>query len=169
MSIREQLRGRSLPTEVVRIPTDPGEYARCERALTTAQWALDGARASGGHDTAGLRARVADAQAALDACPVVEVTLRTLPPPEWEALVELHPATEEQQGRGMQWNPATFRPALLAACVVPPEDEPEPLTAEYWEGVVKAGELAAGEYNVLCNAAVQLNLRAPLSAVGKGS
>lgn len=169
MSLRDQLRGRSLPTEVVRLPTDPGEYSRRDRALSAARWALDEARASGRPDTAGLRARIADAQAALDACPVFEVTLRTLPPPEWEALVELHPATEEQQARGMQWSAATFRPALLAACVVPPEDEPEPLTAEYWERVVKDGELAAGEYNTLCNAAVQLNLRAPLSAVGKES
>ena len=168
MSLREQLRGRSLPTEVVRIPTDPGEYARCERALAGAQWALDEARASGGLDTAGLRARVGGAQAALDALPVIEVTLRTLPPPEWEALVELHPATEEQQARGMQWNATTFRSALLAACVVPAEGD-EPLTADDWEQVVKDGELAAGEYNTLCNAAVQLNLRAPLSAVGKES
>jgi hypothetical protein len=108
-------------------------------------------------------------ETALDACPVIEVTLRALSPPEWEALVELHPPTEEQQGRGAQWNAATFRPALLAACVVPPEDEPEPLTAEYWERVVKDGELGAGEYNTLCNAAVTLNLRAPTSAVGNGS
>lgn len=168
MSLREQLRGRSLPTEVVRIPTDPGEYARLDRALATARWALDEARASGRPDTAGLRARVGGAQAELDACPVIEVTLRTLPPPEWEALVDLYPATEDQQARGMQWNATTFRPALLAACVVTPEGD-EPLTADDWERVVKDGELAAGEYNTLCNAAVQLNLRAPVSAVGKES
>jgi len=168
MSLRDQLRGRSLPTEVVRLPRDSAEYARRERALTAAQWMLDEARGRG-VDTAGLRARTADAQTALDACPVIEVTLRALPAPEWEALVELHPATDEQQSRGMQWNAATFRPALLAACVVPPEDEPEPLTAEYWVQVVKDGELAAGEYNTLCNAAVTLNLRGPASAVGKES
>lgn len=167
MSLRDQLRGRALPTEIVRLPVDSAAYARCDQALAVAQWALDEARGRG-LDTGGLRARVADAQAALEACPVIAVTLRALLAPEWEALVELHPATEEQQGRGMQWNPATFRPALLAACVVPPEDEPEPLDAEYWERVVKDGELAAGEYNTLVNAAVQLNLRAPLSAVGKG-
>jgi hypothetical protein len=166
MSLREQLRGRAQPTEVVRLPTDPGAYARHERALTAAQWALDEARASGGLDTAGLRARVADAQAALDSVPCVEVTLRTLPPPEWEALVELHPATEEQQARGMQWNPTTFRPALLAACVVTPEGE-DPLSAEDWTQLVKDGELSPGEFNALAGAAVQLNLRSPMSAVGK--
>lgn len=168
MSLREQLRGRSLPTEVVRLPRDPAEHARRERALAAAQWALDEARASGGLDTAGLRARVADAQAALDEAPCLEVTLRTVPPPEWEALVELHPPTDEQQARGMQWNPATFRPALLVACVVTPDGE-DPLTADDWVQVVKAGELATGEFNTLCNAAVQLNLRSPASAVGKGS
>lgn len=167
MSLRDQLRGRSLPTEVVRLPRDPAAWTRAERALGAAQWALDEARASGGRDTAALRARVADAQAALDALPCVEITLRTLPPPEWEALVELHPATEEQQATGARWNPTTFRPALLAACVVPPDGE-DALTAEDWAQVVKDGQLAAGEYNALCNAAVQLNLRAPASAVGNG-
>lgn len=166
MSLRDQLRGRPLPTEVVRLPTDSAVYARCDQALAAAQSALDEGRGRG-LDTGGLRARVAEAQTALDACSVISVTLRALSAPEWEALVELHPATDEQQGRGAQWNPATFRPALLAACVVPPEDETEPLDAEYWERVVKDGELAAGEFNALCNAAVMLNLRAPLSAVGK--
>jgi hypothetical protein len=167
MSLREQLRGRSLATEVVLLPREPARYTQCERALAAAQWALDEARATGVPDTAGLRARVADAQAALDAQPCIEVTLRPLPPPEWEALVELHAANEEQQARGMQWNPTTFRPALLAACVVPPEGE-DALSAEEWEQLVKDGQLATGEYNALCNAAVQVNLRAPASAVGKG-
>jgi hypothetical protein len=129
---------------------------------------LEEARASGGRDTAALRARVTEAQETLDALPCLEVTVRTLPPPEWEALVELHPATEEQQSQGMTWNPVTFRPALLEACVVTPEGD-EPLTADDWAQIVKAGELAAGEYNALCNVAVNLNLRSPASAVGKGS
>lgn len=168
MSFRDQLRGRSLPTETVRLPEDPSAWTRAERALGTAQWALEEARASGGRDTAALRARVTEAQEALDALPCMEITLRTLPPPEWEALIELHPATEEQQGQGMMWNPTTFRPALLAACVVTPEGD-DPMSAEDWEQVVKAGQLAAGEYNALCNAAVNLNFRAPASAVGNGS
>lgn len=168
MSLRDQLRGRSLPTEVVRLPLDPAASTRAERVLTAAQWELDQARASGGRDTAGLRSRVADAQAALDAVPCLEVTLRALPPPEWEALAELHPATEEQQSRGMAWNPVTFRPALLAACVVP-SDGDDPMSADDWVQSVKIGELATGEYNALCNAAVQINLRAPASAVGNGS
>jgi hypothetical protein len=98
----------------------------------------------------------------------MELTLRTLPPPEWEALVELHSATQEQQEQGHRWNPTTFRPAVLAACVVP-EDGEQPLTADDWEQIVKDGQLAAGEYNALFTAAVNLNLRAPASAVGNGS
>jgi hypothetical protein len=168
MSLRDQLRGRALPTEVVRLPMDPAAWTRAERARGEAQWALDEARGSGGRDTSGLRARVAAAQEQLDGLPCLEVTLRTLPPPEWEALVELHPATGDQQERGMQWNPATFRPALLAACVVPADGD-EPLSAEDWSQVVKDGELGAGEYNTLINTAVALNLRAPASAVGNGS
>lgn len=167
MSLREQLRGRAQPTETVRLPVDPAGYARRERELAAATWELEQARATGGVDTARLRARVHAAQVAVDESPCIEVVLRALPPPEWEALVDLHPPMAEQQERGMQWNPATFRPALLAACVVPPDGE-KALTAEEWEQVVKAGELGSGEYNTLCNAAVQLNLRAPASAVGKG-
>jgi hypothetical protein len=165
MSFRDQLRGRSLPTEVVRLPLDPSAWSRAERVLGEAQWALDEARGAGGRDTAPLRAKLGDAQAALDGLPCLEVTLRTLPPPEWEALVELHPATEEQPG--MQWNAATFRPALLAACAVTPDGE-DPLTAEDWGQVVKDGRLTTGEYVALCNAAITLNLRAPASAVGNG-
>ena len=83
MSLRDQFRGRSLPTEVVRLPRDPGAWARAERNLQTAQWALDEARAAGGRDTTGLRAAVTDAQDRLDALPCLEVTLQTLAPPEW--------------------------------------------------------------------------------------
>jgi hypothetical protein len=168
MSIRDQLRGRSLPTETVRLPLDPAAWTRCERALMTATWALDEARATGGRDTASLRAKVAAAQTALGEVPVLEVTVRTLPPPEWEALVELHPATEDQQSQGMRWNPATFRPAVLAACVVPTDGE-DPLSADEWDHIAKAGQLATGEYNALVNAAVELNLRTPASAVGNAS
>jgi hypothetical protein len=167
MSIRDQFRARSLPTEVVRLPANPTVWTRCERRLAAAQWELDEARAQGGRDTTALRAKVAAAQQELDGQQCMELTLRTLPPPEWEALVELHSATQEQQEQGHRWNPTTFRPAVLAACVVP-EDGEQPLTAEEWEQIVKDGQLAAGEYNALFTAAVNLNLRAPASAVGNG-
>jgi hypothetical protein len=168
MSLRDQLRGRALPTEVVRLPVDRAAYARCERELSAAQWELEQARGAGGRDTAALRARAAAAQASLNAQQCVEVTLRTLPPPEWEALVEMHRATEEQQAQRMLWNPATFNPAVLAACVVPADGD-EPMSADDWAQLVKAGELTMGEYRTLCDAAISLNLREPSSAVGKGS
>jgi hypothetical protein len=168
MSIRDRFRARSMPTEVVRLPIDPTAWTRCERRLAAAQWELDESRAQGGRDTTALRAKVSQSQRELDSQPCMELTLRTLPPPEWEALVELHPATEEQQIQGQRWNTTTFRPAVLAACVVPDEGEPA-LSAEDWEQIVKDGGMAAGEYNALFNAAVNLNLRAPASAVGNGS
>lgn len=166
MSIREQFRGRSQPTETVRLPHDPTGYARCERAVADAAVRLEQARATGGVDTSRLRSRLADAEEALNACTVIEITIRALPAPEWEALVALHPASEEDAGKGLMWNATTLRPALLEACVVPDEGE-APLSASEWEQIVKDGEIGAGEYNSLCNAAVALNLRSPASAVGK--
>jgi hypothetical protein len=82
--------------------------------------------------------------------------------------VELHPATDEQQGQGQRWNATTFRPAVLAACVVTPDGE-DPMSADDWEQAAKLGEIGVGEYNALFNAAINLNLRAPASAVGNGS
>jgi hypothetical protein len=168
MSLRDQLRGRSQPTEVIRLPLDPSAWTRVERELAALRWQLEEARSQGGRDTTALRARVEDAQARLDGLPCMEVTLRALPPPEWEALVELHPATEEQQTQGQRWNPTTFRPAVLAACVVTADGE-DPMSADDWEQAAKLGEIGVGEYNALFSAAVNLNLRAPASAVGNGS
>lgn len=167
MGLADRLRSRKLPTEVVRLPIDPAEYAAAERELEAATLELEEARARGSVDLTELRARVDSARARLDACDCEEVTLRALPPAEWETLVNLHPPTEAQRAAGAQWNVATLRPALLAASVVPAEGD-EPLTEADWEQLSKESVLAAGELTALFNAAVALNARAPSSDVGKG-
>jgi hypothetical protein len=73
-----------------------------------------------------------------------------------------------EQTQGQRWNPTTFRPAVLAACVVTADGE-DPMSADDWEQAAKLGEIGVGEYNALFSAAVNLNLRAPASAVGNGS
>lgn len=64
------------------------------------------------------------------------VTVRALPADVWDLLVRDHPPTAEQAADGWQWNIATFRPALLAACVVSPADEGEPLTEAEWAALL---------------------------------
>jgi hypothetical protein len=166
MGLGDRLRARTPPTETVRLPHDPAQYAHAERDLEAARWALEDARARGYTDLSALRERVDTAAAQLEACDCEVVTLRALSPAEWEALVDLHPATEGQDKAGAMWHTATFRPALLAACVVAAEGE-EPLSEADWDVLVKDGSLAPGELNTLFNAAVNINLRVPPSAVGK--
>lgn len=167
MGLADRLRARKLPTETVQLPLDPLAYERAERELMAATIALEEARNRGSVDLTELQLRVDGAQATLDECECEQITLRALPPAEWEALLDLHPPTEEQKAKGALWNTTTFRPALLAASMVPAKDE-EPLAEADWEQLAKGGALAAGELNALFNAAVEVNFRSPSSAVGKG-
>lgn len=93
--------------------------------------------------------------------------LCAIPPGEWEALVALHPPTEQQVAVGDQWNIATFRPALLAVSVNPPDGE-DALTESDWADAAAQGWLTIGELNVLFGVAISLNDRSPLVSVGKG-
>lgn len=167
MSLREILRERKLPTQVVSIPADTEAHSRLSREYEDALFALEEARTRGALDFAEFRFRVDTARTALDALASEPVTLRALPPAEWEALVELHTPSAEQQAAGARWSVSTFRPALLAASVVPGEGE-VPLTEAEWEQVAKDGTLAMGELNTLFNTAVSLNLRGPAISTGKG-
>lgn len=95
-----------------------------------------------------------------------EVTVRALPGDEWDALVQLHPPTERQREEGWGWNLATFRPALLAACVVTPDGE-EPLTEVEWAELLVRSTV--GDREALFGAAIDVNEnRWPGTDVGKG-
>jgi hypothetical protein len=166
MGLGDRLRSRKPPTDTVRLPHDPAQYAQAERDLEGARWALEDARSRGYQDLSVLRERVDTAQSRLDGCECELVTLRALSPAEWEALVDLHPATDEQSKVGASWNTTTFRPALLAAVVVPADGE-DPMSEADWDLLVKDGGLAPGELNTLFNSAVNINLRTPSAAAGK--
>jgi hypothetical protein len=92
------------------------------------------------------------------------VEVRALPPVEWEALIGLHPPPEADQGR-LMWHEPTFRPALLAACVVAPDGTQR--DEQWWAGLWKAGTVTAGELNSLYYTAVRLNQQGPQARVGK--
>jgi hypothetical protein len=97
-----------------------------------------------------------------------EVTVRALPGDEWDALVQLHPPTPEQAAEGWEWNIATFRPALLAACVDSPADQADPLTEQEWAELLIV--MSVGERDQLYGAAFDVNAnRWPTADVGKGS
>lgn len=96
------------------------------------------------------------------------VTVRALPADVWDLLVRDHPPTKEQVDEGWQWNTATFRPALLAACVVSPADEGEPLTEQEWAALLV--KLPFGDRDRLFAAAFDVNdNRWPGDDLGKDS
>jgi hypothetical protein len=108
-----------------------------------------------------LELAVADAAAVLDAC-YEDVPVRAIPPVQYEALMGLHPPTEAQAEDGFRWNPDTFVPALLAACVDMGLDEAE------WAEMCTVGPLALGEAAELFETAVRINGRSPDVRTGKG-
>lgn len=97
-------------------------------------------------------------QAEIDA----EITfhLRGLPPKAYDDLQLQHPATDEQERRGMLWNESTFFPALLSACSV------RPLTVEQATAILEAGN--AGDKASFMMTLRRLNEHGHLS-LGKGS
>jgi hypothetical protein len=156
---RELLRTRRLPTEAVRLPADPMAYAATQRALVDAH----GLRMSAPGEEAD--AAIAAAEAAFAACEVIELTVRCLPPDEWEALVALHPPKPGADG---DYDLDGFRPALCAACVVVGEGFESFSVQEWGELVGKGGGLSSGEQDMIFQTAVQINRRAVRVAVGKG-
>ncbi len=164
MTLRERLRARQSPSTTVVLAGDRLAYETAERELAAAERALATEQARGSFDLVAERARVEVAQSIVDEMPVERVVLRALPPSDWEALVEAHPPPKDKQDAGAVWNVSTFRSALLAACVVVPDGEEPP----DWEELTREGHLTAAELNMLFDAAIGVNARAPQVSTGKG-
>ena len=170
-SRREQLRARpsKLPTAECPLPADPAAYAAAEQAVGLLEtFAAAAARTGDDEQLQHARARLEQARAALADQPLEVYTFRCLEPKRWEELVDAHPPTDEQRRNGWQWDVATFRPALLAACYVPPDGD-EPLDARAWVEVAEEGQMTPGELEKLFGTAAALNARAPSPSLGKGS
>lgn len=160
MTQRDLLRARRLPREKVTLAADSAAYGAAMRELVAAM------ADAGQSPTAEQQARVDAARAASEAQMVVKLEVKCLPPAEWEALIAAHPAPPSEPN--MSWNLATFRPAVCAACVVPPDDE-TPYTLAEWNELVRVhGALSAGEEDLIFMTAVQLNTRAVQVGAGKG-
>lgn len=167
MSLRGDLFARKPATAQVPIVLDRAAYDAAAQAVDEAAQVLAEEQGRGAWDLDAERARLAAARAALGEIPVRIVTLRALPPDVWDEMIEAHPPTEEQAGRGAQWNSKTHRLPCVAASVVTPDDE-EPMTVEDWELLAKGGHITDGELNRLYEAAVVLNGRSPQVSTGKG-
>lgn len=166
-TIRDRLRARRLPEEVVALPADPIAWAAAERQLEIAQRVLVRAKADGAVQLDTVTGAVVAAEAALDALAREVFTVRCLPAEQWEELVEDHQPTEEQRKQGWQWNIDSFRPAVLGAAVSTPDGEPD-LTELDWRQLARDGNLASGELDLLFVTVVNLNTRAPQVSTGKG-
>lgn len=158
--LRERLLNRARPSGAcpVRVEDDTDAREEAEQArilLNLLQMRGDAA------DQAAVRkarARLKKAEQALRGC-YEFVTLRALPPDDFEALVADHKPRPETDDR--MWNGATFPKACFLACV---ESD---LSAEDWQHVWTT-VLSNAERIELSNAAIRVNIRVPDSSLPKG-
>lgn len=175
--LREALNKRQVKTTTYRLPIKPLEEAQkikseLDMARQTAQ-AGEFFKAREG-DTQEVRDAIASAEEAVKqlekdlATCFYEVQFRGLPAEEFDALVQLHPPTEEQiaEAREKQqepplWNETTFYPALLETCAVSSE-----LSAAEWVEELKKWERA--ERAEIRSRALEANVRSYGTALGFG-
>lgn len=166
MGLRERLRERGLPqtthpllvAQLSVLAAAQAELEEAVRALALARTAPQGhllvERYEAERDTARTR---------VEGC-YEDVRVRALPPADLEVLIGEHPPTPEQEAKGHAWNPDSFVPALLAACV----ESDEVWTEADWAEMTSKGVLALGEVNALFEAAQVVNGRSPDLRLGKG-
>lgn len=102
---------------------------------------------------------------------IVSIPLRALPRPAYEALLNTHEPTEEQEREGEAYNVDTFAPALISACSVDGmtvEMAVEMIGQKNDKGEYEGGILNHGESSVLFRTCTQLNEMVHID-VGKGS
>lgn len=106
-----------------------------------------------------------EAKARRDAC-FHRIEFRGLPLEDFDALVQLHPATADQakDPEHLPWNPDTFNFALLEAATVGSD-----LTAEDWKAELADGERwPGGEKARLINTCLQAQRQTMSDAAPKG-
>lgn len=162
MASVDQLLSRGTPTATLRVPLDGGEAAA---ELAKARNRASAARLAG-RPTDDLDAEV---EAAEEAAAEAEVTvaLRGLARSEYRRLEEAHPPADvdvekaKKDGLGVPaYNPDTFLPALVAACMTDPE-----LTLEEAEQLFDSW--SAGDLAILVRTAQTLCTNSQIGAAGK--
>jgi hypothetical protein len=168
MSQRERMLGRRIPPTPVAIRVDFGPDADAAFAAHEAASRDLETAGSRGADLDAARARVAATKADLD--PFQEVLyVSALPPSVYDELIGEHPPTDEQRTRNYQWNPETFAPALLAACIGQELPDEERMSEKDWIDWASLGAASVnGEFVTLVNTCLAVNDRAINVNVGKG-
>lgn len=149
MSLSERLAGRERPSVVYPILVDDPTEAK--KLLEVAAKGCNHAVAryeEGDKRLTAAKRKLTLAQKRFDAC-WERVTLKALPPKEYEALKTAHPPTEEQLADDEVFNRDTFRPALLSSCA------PEMTKAE-WEAFLE-NNMSDGERQEIFVAALGVN------------
>lgn len=160
MSLRDRLRARQLPQATIGLRMDwSAQSYDIHNKLEAARNRLQLAEVEDWPDVEELRTAVHELEARVDAL-YEYVTVQALPASDMEALIAQHPPKDDQ--KGFTFNPETFYPALLAACVEGPE------TADDWNQMINSRELVIGEVNALVRTAMELNDRSPNVIMGKG-
>lgn len=144
MGLKDRLAARQRPIATWQLRVDDDSIARSELAAAQAD---------------GDETRIVAAQLAIEAC-YERLTVTALAPVEFEALLEEHPAPAGQKQK--MFNPKTFVPALLAACVDSDVDE------ETWADYTTTGAMTIGEVGGLFQVAWDVNYREPSADLLKG-
>jgi hypothetical protein len=156
MSLRDRLLSRPLPTAEYRLRVD--DPSEAQGAVAAAKQLVQLATLRDDTDQLVLaQEAMSKAQTMFDACFVV-VTVRALPPGEFEALAKLHPAREGTDDQA--WNAETFPKACFLACA---EGD---LTEQEWEQVL-AQNVSEAERAALYTLACAINVRVPDPSVPK--
>ncbi len=111
---------------------------------------------------AAARAELEDARAALAAC-THRITFRNLPPDVFESLVGAHPPTKDRADKGDQWDPATFGPALIAACAVDGD-----MDEKAWIDELGSDRWSVADRDEILSKALQANVTPRSVTVPKG-
>lgn len=168
MSQRERMLGRRIPPTPVEIrvgfsPEADAAFAAYKAALQERE--LAEARNAGLDEADAL---VAETKAALGEYQEV-LQVSPIPPSLYDELIGEHPPTDEQRAQHYSWNPDTFGPALLAACIGQELPDTERMSEMDWIAWA-AGTASAGhaEYVLLVNTCLEVNDRTLNVHVGKG-
>jgi hypothetical protein len=143
-------------------------------AIDAAQEALTAARRTAlravlrdGEDSEAAQQAEAEVAAAEQAVRDLHLVLvlRNLPPAEYEALIDEHPATADDLAAGEPAHRETFLPALIAATVV----DDEPMAVDEWDEELLSGRWSKAERDDLYERCKEINSRLRLVSVPKGS
>jgi hypothetical protein len=171
MSQRDRLLGRRIPPTPVAIRVGfsreaDAAFAAHEAAVRDLE--AEQAAQSRSVDLAAAQARVNETQEALAEYQEI-LQVSPIPPSQYDELIGEHPPTDEQRARHYSWNPDTFGPALLAACIGQELPDSERMSEKDWIAWA-AGTASAGhaEYVLLVNTCLEVNDRTLNVHVGKG-